>query len=145
MSGEESARFLNLEAAAMENAGRGIQALLILNGGACLGLLSLYGMLATSDEIRPEFVPFISSVGNALGYFATGAGMTIFLWLFAYFANQNYANSYLEKCEVLRDVKWSHAQVFNKLAVIVVAISTALFFMGLIKLICNAPVLSMGN
>jgi len=82
-----------MEAAAIAGAAQGLKALLLLNGGACVSLLTFVGALATSEKLRPEFVDLVQATTRSLLAFGIGAGLAVFACFFAYWANQGYANA----------------------------------------------------
>lgn len=131
----ENSRFQTLEAASIEAAKEGIKALLILNGGACVALLSLISNIAASEHVRPDFLVLVPASATSLVLFALGAGLTIVAWIFAYLSNQRYANATLNPL----NAAWSWGVNLNRAGLMAVAASLAAFVWGVINLAVAFP------
>lgn len=127
-------RFLALEAAAMDGSSQGLKALLLLNGGACVSLLTFVGALATSEHLRPEFVNLVQATTRSLIWFGIGSGLAVFAYFFAYWSNQSYANSIVEDGE-----GWWQGTTMNVVAAIVALSSLACFGRGLLLIALSMP------
>ncbi|HEV7434200.1 MAG TPA: hypothetical protein VGO22_04940 [Pseudorhizobium sp.] len=131
---DDKERFLALEAAAIAGSLQGLKALLLLNGGASVSLLTFVGALATSEHLRPEFVNLVQATTQSLLFFGAGAGIAVLSCFFAYWANQGYANSIIDGGK-----GWWQGSVLSHLGVVVALSSLACFGWGLFLIARSVP------
>lgn len=118
----------------MDGSSQGLKALLILNGGACVSLLTFVGALATSENLRPEFVNLVQATTRSLIWFGAGSGIAVLACFFAYWSNQGYANSIIEGGK-----GWWQGTTMNYIAAIVALSSLACFGRGLLMIALSMP------
>ncbi|MBB3389162.1 hypothetical protein FHT82_001885 [Rhizobium sp. BK275] len=123
---EQAERFRALEGAAMEAAGQGLKALLLLNGGACVALLAFVAGTATSSSLQKEFIPLVTVTAHSLIWFASGAGFAVFACILAYLTNQAYANHLITP----EKSKWRTGTWFNVAGLFTAFISLGCFAVG---------------
>jgi hypothetical protein len=125
----ELERAAMLEKASIDAGKEGLKALLILNGGACIALLSFLASTVGKQDLRGIETSLISGATNALILFATGAGLAVLTCLLSYVTNQ-FLSSYLRNGkQSLKLLKLGKCT--NKLGLIASASSLLAFFIGL--------------
>ncbi|MGI8397788.1 hypothetical protein ACRYWZ_15555 [Agrobacterium deltaense] len=127
MREQDRQRFQALEEAAIQGAASTLKSLLLLNGGACVALLAFIGSTATSDKLRPNFVPLVEASVQSLGSFAVGAGIAVFAMVTAYLTNHHYANSLIDP----ENTRWGVGSVMFTLTSMLTLFSLALFGKGI--------------
>lgn len=116
-----------LEAASIEAGNAGIKTLLLLNGSACIAIL---GFLANvfAEDMDSDRATFFQAAIRSLVWFATGAGLSVVVSLFAYLANQAYAIALTPTFD--HDRNWRRGELWNNAAIALAVASLCMFFAG---------------
>ncbi|NSZ57788.1 hypothetical protein FY145_07055 [Agrobacterium tumefaciens] len=128
-------RFQALEAAATEGAAQGLKSLFLLNGGACVALLTFVGSASTSQNLKPEFVPLVESATKSLICFAVGAGLTVLAMTCAYLTNQAYSSALIDPSKT----DWSEGTRANLGTVVIALAALVSFFVGITMIALSLP------
>lgn len=124
-----------LEQSSVDAAIEGLKALLILNGGACLALLTFLASAISDTEASQTYAPLINGMMKSLVAFSVGAGLSVLTTLFAYLANQAYA----AHLRYGRD-SWGTGERWNLTAIACALFSLVCFFTGVGLIWLAAPV-----
>lgn len=125
-------RFHALEAASIEASNAGLKALLLLNGGAAVALLAFLANTFSAD-MDTDRARFFQAAVSSLVFFASGAGLSVLVSVFAYLTNQSYAGALFLKGEE-HDRAWRRATVLNNTGLALALCSLAAFFGGVFKM-----------
>ncbi|WP_332302388.1 hypothetical protein [Rhizobium sp. GR12] len=128
-------RFQTLEAAAIEGAAQGLKSLFLLNGGACVALLTFVGSASTSQNLKPEFVPLVESATKSLICFAVGAGLTVLAMTCAYLTNQAYSSALIDP----NKNDWTQGTNANLGTGILASAALVSFFAGITMIALSLP------
>ncbi len=118
-------RAKELETASVEAAQAGIKALLLLNGGACIAVLAFMSNVMSKDLRWPDR-QIVEAAVRSLTYFASGAGMAVFITLLAYLSNQRYATGARDGSQK----HWEWGKRFGLAAIIAALVCLGLFGYG---------------
>ncbi|MBY5360575.1 hypothetical protein HFO97_11440 [Rhizobium leguminosarum] len=129
---EDKERAERLEQSSIDAAVQGLKALLLLNGGACLAILTFLSAVFARTE--PADVLLKRGLMQSLIAFAIGAGLAVFTSFFAYLANQAYA----AHLRYGRD-SWGSGERRNLAGIICVLVSLICFFIGVGLVLLSAP------
>lgn len=128
-------RFHALEAAAMEGAAQGLKSLFLLNGGACIALMTFVGSASTSENLKAEFVPLVESATKSLICFAVGAGLAVLAMTCAYLTNQAYSSAIIDPSKT----DWSAGTMANLGTGVVALAALVSFFIGITMIALSLP------
>lgn len=123
-----------LEQSSVEAAIEGLKALLILNGGACLAVLTFLATAISDTEASQAYAALIKGMMRSLVAFSVGAGLSVLTTLFAYLANQAYA----AHLRYGRD-SWGTGERWNFTAIASAILSLFCFFIGVALIWRAAP------
>lgn len=84
----ELERAAMIERASIDAGREGLKALLLLNGGACLALLSFLASAVGKSGLRGMELGLLTGATSALILFAIGAGLAVLTCLLSYVTNQ---------------------------------------------------------
>lgn len=124
----ELERAAMLERASIDAGKEGLKALLLLNGGACIALLSFLASTVGKQNLRAIEISLITGTTNALILFATGAGLAVLTCLLSYVTNQ-FLSSYIRDGKKNGN-KLRFGKCTNRLGLIASTASLSAFFIG---------------
>ena len=124
----ELERAAMLERASIDAGKEGLKALLLLNGGACIALLSFLASTVGKQGLRAMELNLISGTTNALILFATGAGLAVLTCLLSYVTNQ-CLSAYIRGGKI-KHKTLKLGKCTNRLGLLASAASLLAFFVG---------------
>lgn len=124
----ELERAAMLERASIDAGKEGLKALLILNGGACVALLTFLSSSIGKQDLREVELGLMTGATNALILFATGAGLSVLTCLLSYVTNQLLSSHLRNGKKNTSTLKIGKCT--NQLGLIASAASLIAFFIG---------------
>lgn len=132
IAAENRTRADKLEQASVNAANEGLKALLLLNGGACIALISFLAASISSGQTSTNPSVFVAGFSRSLVWFAMGAGLAVLTSFFNYLSNQSYS-SHLRNPAVYKR-SWSIGHAYTRLGLVGALGSLVAFAIGVYKI-----------